>query len=124
MLSKANKTQVQCKNVSNLGRARATSPLGREPVREPVSSRPFFSQPEQVPGPRARIRQGRVREKLEKTVVYFGVDVSRRVLDVADDVGTTFQVANDPAGHAELVARVSNAKLVVMEGCGRVECAA
>lgn len=55
---------------------------------------------------------------------YVGVDVSKAVLDVADDVGNMFQVTNDPAGHSELVNRVLGSRLVVMEGSGRHECAA
>src|SRR5262245_6629248 len=54
---------------------------------------------------------------------FVGVDVSKDHLDVALRPGGAFRVANDPAGHAELAARLPPLApaLVVLEATGGLE---
>jgi len=57
-LSGSNHGGEECRGVTDRAR------LGtQEPVAEPWSSRPFSEHPEQLPGPRARISQGREAER-------------------------------------------------------------
>lgn len=57
---------------------------------------------------------------------YVGIDVAQATLEVATTAGPTLQVANDPAGHAALVAWLApqGVRLVVLEATGGYERAA
>jgi transposase len=54
---------------------------------------------------------------------FVGIDVCKDHLDVALRPGASFRVANDPAGHAELLARLAPLapQLVVLEATGGLE---
>jgi transposase len=55
--------------------------------------------------------------------VFVGIDVSKDRLDIATRAGEAFSEANDPAGHAALVARLRpmGVALVVLEATGGLE---
>ena len=92
----------------------------------------FESEPEQLPGPRARIsKAGRSGPILLRTQgagmsepTYVGIDVSKARLDVAVvPSGESFSVSNDDPGIEKLVARVRglNPALVLLEATGGLE---
>lgn len=53
-----------------------------------------------------------------------GIDVAKDQLDVADDSGEAWSVSNDPVGIAELLKRLTDAELIVLEATGGYESAA
>jgi transposase len=95
----------------------------------------FGEKPEQLPGPRARIRQGwdpflegeGKMASSEKKPVFVGIDVSKAQLDIGIRPGDErWQVENSLEGIAELVKRLAEIKptLIVMEATGGYEMAA
>lgn len=89
-------------------------------------------EPEQLPGPRARIAQERAlwglyTQEVDMSKCYVGIDVSRDALDVyVRPTGKAWQVTNTCRGHASLAQRLRrlDPKLVVLEATGGLERAA
>lgn len=55
---------------------------------------------------------------------FVGIDVAKDQLDIADDSGEAWSVSNDAAGIAELIKRLTDAELIVLEATGGYESAA
>ena len=101
----------------------ASGPRGRDRARAAAPLIP--DHPEQSPGLIGRIaRTGAPGDARNETPTFVGIDVSKARLDVATrPAAAAFHVANDPAGLAELVARLGPLApaLVVPEATGGYE---
>lgn len=91
----------------NFERGRSFVPRSLKTVGQLGSPRSSFNQPAQLPGPRARISQGREeRRPIMTESVFVGIDVSQTQFDVALRPGRTCTVPHEEAGMATVVEEV------------------
>src|SRR5262249_10351695 len=115
-----------CGRVPGGARPTATRPA-RPRTSWAAAPDPSRRQPEQSPAPRpdsqGRATPGPQEGSPMADPITVGIDVSKAHLDVAARPGDRFRVRNDPAGVADLVARLTRLApaLVVLEATGGYE---